>query len=129
MYCSGCGFQVENQAVFCSQCGRSTAQNQPQLQPTPAQPKRSNPGLGFGISSLIIGILTLSYGFIDYDGISSGGYSYIYYSEIGLLLIMSIVGVVFGGLATRVNNAVGKAGLGVSVAALLFTLFLAQYGG
>jgi uncharacterized membrane protein len=96
----------------------------------PYQKKQaSSSGLGLGVTSLVVGILTLSYAFIDYQGISSGTYGYIYYSEIGLLFVLSAAGIVFGSISTRAENAIGKAGLGVSIAAMLFTFFLGQFGG
>jgi hypothetical protein len=106
----------------------TTPANQPAMLP-PYQRKQGNPGLGFGITSLIISILTLSYAFTDYQGISSGQYGYIYESEIGLLFILSAVGIVFGSISTKAQNAVGKSGLGISIAAMLFTFYLAQFGG
>lgn len=139
MYCSKCGNQVAVEAVFCSMCGAGTIQttqvsvgqqpHQSSVHQHPTSERKSNRGLGFGIASLIVGVLTLSYGFIDYDGIANGGYSYIFYSEIGLLLVMSIVGITFGGISTKSNNNVGKAGLIVSLSALVLTLFLSQFGG
>ncbi len=95
----------------------------------PCQRKQGNPGLGFGVTSLIISILTISYAFTDYQAISSGQFTYIYQSEIGLLFILSAVGIVFGSISTKAENAVGKSGLGISVAAMLFTLYLALFGG
>lgn len=143
MYCSSCGVQVADQASFCSSCGKPTAissapaptyappyaSTQPPMLPPYQKKPATNAGLGFGITSLIVGILTLSYAFIDYQGISSGSYGYIYFSEIGLLFILSAVGIVFGSISTRAENAIGKGGLGVSIAAMLFTFYLAQFGG
>ena len=91
--------------------------------------QKTNSGLGLGITSIIIGVLTLGYAFTDWQGVSSGMYGYIYYSEIGLLLMMSAVGIVFGSISTKAENGAGKAGLGISLLALLFTFFLAQFGG
>ena len=95
----------------------------------PYQKKAPNSGVGFGVTSLIIGILTLSYAFIDFQSINSGEYGYIYFSEIGLLFILSVVGIIFGSISARAENSIGKGGLAVSIFALLFTFYLAQFGG
>ena len=95
----------------------------------PYQKKASNQGLGLGITSLIIGVVTLVFAFIDLGGINSGDYGYILQSEIGLLFLMSVAGITFGGISARAENPVGRAGLTLSIGALLFTFYLAQFAG
>ena len=143
MYCSSCGTQIAEQSAFCSSCGKAngsisptaTASNQqsqvaqPEMLPPYQRKKAANNGLGLGVSSLVVGVLTLSYAFIDYQGISSGAYGYIYFSEIGLLFFLSALGIVLGSVSARAENSVGKGGLGVSIAAMLFTVYLSQFGG
>jgi hypothetical protein len=93
----------------------------------PYQKKAANKGLGLGITSLIIGVVTLIFGFIDLNGINSGNYGYILQSEIGLLFVLSLTGITFGGISAREENSVGRSGLTLSIGALLFTFYLAQF--
>lgn len=95
----------------------------------PYQKKASNQGLGLGITSLIIGVVTLVFAFIDLAGIDSGDYAYIFLSEIGLLFLMSVAGITFGGISARAENAVGRAGLILSIGALFFTFYLTRFAG
>ena len=77
-FCQNCGTQVSDGAAFCANCGTPVAAasqaavnqpavNQPVFQPI-AQPvvmvKPKAPGRGFGISSMVLGIIGLIYGFI-----------------------------------------------------------------
>lgn len=73
-FCSKCGFQLEDEATFCSRCGtyvatqpQSDIQIHNQVYP-PVQPYANNmqvkpkiPGRGFGIASMVLGIIGLVY--------------------------------------------------------------------
>jgi hypothetical protein len=83
--------------------------------------------LGLGIAGLILGILSLGYGLSDFAAISDGTYSYILLEEIGILAIMSILGIAFGAVATGRKSILGLWGLVLSVLALLLTFFLSQF--
>lgn len=142
MFCTNCGLKMEKVGRFCASCGTSTEASSVQVPPVvqtpppsyppmlpPYQKKASNQGLGLGITSLIIGVVTLVFAFIDLAGIDSGDYAYIFLSEIGLLFLMSVAGITFGGISARAENAVGRAGLTLSIGALLFTFYLTRFAG
>lgn len=141
MFCSKCGKSAATDAQFCASCGAKLVssqqvQSQPFTQSEPAaaafnmppmQIQKSKSGLGFGIAGLVLGILALAYGFSDYAAVTDGSYSYILYEEIGILAILSILGIVFGGVSTSRKSPIGMWGLVLSTLALLFTFFLSQY--
>ena len=141
MFCSKCGRPASTEAQFCASCGAKLSSNQqvhtqqfaqpevvtPAYQvPTVPAPKGKS-GLGLGIAGLILGILSLGYGLSDFAAISDGTYSYILLEEIGILAIMSILGIAFGAVATGRKSILGLWGLVLSVLALLLTFFLSQF--
>lgn len=71
-YCNNCGTQVSENAKFCENCGKSiNAQYYTQPQHTQQYPQYQYvqyvrpkvPGRGYGISSMILGIIGLLYAF------------------------------------------------------------------
>ena len=141
MFCSKCGKSATTDAQFCSSCGSKLASSQqvqthqfaqhepaaPLYNATPTMPAKQKSGLGLAIAGLILGILALGYGLSDFAAISDGTYSYILLEEIGILSIMSILGIVFGAVATVRKSILGLWGLVLSILAMLLTLFLTQY--
>ena len=63
-FCSSCGAQMEDTSAFCLQCGaQRVASTQPPLYPQPVYyVKPRIPGRGFGITSMVLGIIGLAYG-------------------------------------------------------------------
>lgn len=55
-FCRNCGKQIDDNVLFCSFCGTSTRINQPVMYIKP-----KTPGRGFGISSMVLGIIGLVY--------------------------------------------------------------------
>lgn len=77
MFCKNCGRQLDDGAAFCTGCGAPAAPStQPQTQPQPlyVQPqvvyvqKPKTPGRGFGITSMVLGIIG---GFYSIGGIAA----------------------------------------------------------
>ena len=150
MFCPNCGKPVPLESRFCASCGTQLPNNEPEnlhkFVTSPANPtetylpyepnsmdnkqdKQDKQGLGFGVAGLIVGILALVIGFFDYSLLGNGTYGYILESEIGILTIISIIGIVFGSISTSKKSSIGTWGLVVSILALLFTFFLAQFSG
>lgn len=67
-FCSNCGTALVENSTFCHICGKNVKAVQqpvqPQAQPvyqTPTKEKQKVPGRGFGISSMVLGIVGLLY--------------------------------------------------------------------
>lgn len=154
-FCSSCGAQMDDNAVFCLNCGAQKAAPaqapvQPQApvqapayqqpvyqqpvyqQPVYQQPmyvKPKIPGRGFGISSLVLGIIGLVYGFIfmidviamldsywfDFDYILEG-----MIVPLIIFSVLSILSVSFGaaGFNRGYRNGVCKSGLVLGIIGL-----------
>lgn len=63
-FCSSCGSRLEDHAAVCLSCGaQRVATTQPPLYPQPVYYIRPKvPGRGFGITSMVLGIVGLAYG-------------------------------------------------------------------
>ena len=68
-FCQKCGNQIPDGTAFCANCGAPVAAasqaavNQPVVQPI-VMVKPKIPGRGLGISSMVLGIIGLIYGFL-----------------------------------------------------------------
>lgn len=113
MYCTNCGKEVNDNAVICVNCGvpvrgayNPYASQPPYAQPfsrIPVEPKRVN---GFGITGLVLGILSFFMG--------------VYFCIFPILgLVFSIIGT---SLRKKFNscNGLAIAGLVLSILTLLF---------
>jgi uncharacterized membrane protein len=141
LFCPKCGKSATTDAQFCAACGAQLPVNQQVQTPrvatpetampsqtfTPMPPPASNAGLGLGIAGLVFAVLTLAFGFYDFASWSSGLYDYIAVEEIGLLAIMSLLGIIFGAVSAAKKSAVGSCALSLSIFGFLLTMFLSQY--
>ncbi len=141
MFCPKCGKSATTDAQFCAACGAQLPVNQPVQTPrvatpetampsqtfTPMPPPASNSGLGLGITGLIFAVLALGFGIYDYLSWTSGLYSYIELVEIGLLGVMSILGIIFGAISAGMKSSLGSWALSLSIFGFLLTLYLSQY--
>jgi hypothetical protein len=141
VFCPKCGKSATVEAQFCAACGNQLPVNQQVATPrvadtdsaaptpswTPVPPPASNAGLGLGITGLIFAVLSLGFGIYDFAAWTSGLYSYIELAEIGLLGVMSILGIIFGAISAGMKSLLGSWALSLSIFALLLTLYLSQY--
>jgi hypothetical protein len=141
MFCSKCGRPASTEAQFCASCGNQLPVNQqvatprvPSTEsaaPTPSWASvpapSSNAGLGLGITGLIFAVLSLGFGIYDFAAWTSGLYSYVELAEIGLLGVMSILGVIFGAISAGMKSSLGSWALSLSIVALLLTFYLSQF--
>lgn len=141
MFCTKCGKSATADAQFCAGCGAQLQVNQQVQTPsvatpetampsqtfTPIPPPASNAGLGLGITGLIFAVLSLGFGVYDYVSWTSGLYSYIDLAEIGLLGVMSILGIIFGAISAGMKSSLGSWALSLSIFGFFLTLYLSQY--
>lgn len=160
-YCRECGAQLTEQAKFCAKCGVPTGninqeeqsqsqQNQEQSsqaqqgqQPQqPQQPvvqyvKPKIPGRGFGIASMVLGIIGLVYSISSLDTATEiannfgNDYFGMYYdiafnigAIIGILIfsVLSILALIFSGSARKrgYRNGVSTSGLVMGIIGVIF---------
>ncbi len=106
-FCQKCGTQIPAGTSFCANCGAPVAAaSQPVVQPI-AQPvvmvKPKIPGRGLGISSMVLGIIGLIYGFIfavsipelleDLDSIRYVDFSEFFESLLPGIILMSVLSI------------------------------------
>jgi hypothetical protein len=96
----------------------------PSSAPSASTPNRGN---GLGVTGLVFALLASGFGIYDLASWSSGLYSYVDVTEIGLLFMMSLLGIVFGAIGTAQKSRVGSWALSLSIFSLLLTFYLAQY--
>lgn len=63
-FCTNCGTELQNGATFCTNCGTPAAGVQPNVVQPMVFVKPKIPGRGFGISSMVLGIIGLVYSFV-----------------------------------------------------------------
>lgn len=141
MFCPKCGKSATAEAQFCAACGNQLPVNQQVTTPrtpsaesatptpswTPLPAPASNAGLGLGITGLIFAVLALGFGIYDLVSWASGLYSYVDLAEIGILGVMSILGIVFGAISAGMKSSLGSWALSLSIFGILLTLYLSQY--
>lgn len=99
MFCTSCGRAGGTGDEFCASCGHRMPLSQPssntsqapyqfQPNPRPVNSQVSKQGLGFGIASLVLGVVSVCFVLADFGLLSSGDYQYIFYSEIGFLFFL-----------------------------------------
>jgi hypothetical protein len=141
VFCSKCGQAATAEAQFCVECGNQLTASQqiaitsvaatdsaapaPSWAPVPAP--ASNAGLGLGVIGFIFAVLSLGIGIYDYASWTSGLYSYIDVAEIGLLGVISILGIIFGAISSAKKSTLGTWALSLSIFGLLLTFYLSQY--
>jgi hypothetical protein len=108
MYCSKCGKQVEDGAMFCSGCGAALQNNQN----IPVSNENTKKGAGMAIASLVLGIIGIIAWIIPIIGLPIGIVALV----LGILGIkrsskgMSIAGIVLAVIClvlTIINSAIG----------------------
>jgi hypothetical protein len=127
MYCSKCGGLLVPGAAFCPSCGQQSAVNPTVQQQYLANPKSRSKN-GIGITSIVFGSLALVFGLSDYGNIQTGSFDYVYSSEIGILFLAGVAGLILGIISSRATNKPGRVGLVISAVSLLVTFVLASYG-
>lgn len=127
-FCPKCGNVVADGSMFCNHCGNPI--NVQYVQPVqPVQPvqyyvKPKIPGRGFGISSMVLGIIGLFYGFVFLMALTDIPY---YAAEsmlpsVLMFSVLSILAVCFGAAARNrgYNNGICKSGLTMGIIGLCF---------
>jgi len=106
-YCSNCGNQISDQAVFCSRCGfvvNTNVYNSPLTNNPFTNPPVQN---GYATASMVLGILGVVFGAIFYAAIP-----------------LNIIGLVFGVKSRKISiNGKGTAGLVLSIIGLPLSVF------
>ncbi len=95
MFCPNCGTPANEDQTCCAKCGTVlTTQAAPFRQPAPVR----TPGLGLGITSMVLGIVSLALFCVIY-----------------LAIPCAIVGVVLGGIAlSKAKKANAKSGMAIA---------------
>lgn len=159
-YCRECGAQLTEQAKFCTKCGVPTGninqeeqsqsqqnqeqssqaqqgQQQQQQQPVVQYVKQKIPGRGFGIASMVLGIIGLVYSISSLDTATEiannfgNDYFGMYYdiafgigAIIGILIfsVLSILALIFSGSARKrgYRNGVSTSGLVMGIIGVVF---------
>ena len=159
-FCCECGAQLTEQAKFCTKCGVPTGninqeeqsqsqqnqeqssqaqqgQQQQQQQPVVQYVKPKIPGRGFGIASMVLGIIGLVYSISSLDTATEiannfgNDYFGMYYdiafnigAIIGILIfsVLSILALIFSGSARKrgYRNGVSTSGLVMGIIGVIF---------
>lgn len=146
-FCTHCGTAVEDADRFCSNCG-TPLRTQPQQAPThPQAPiaqqpvvKPKIPGRGFGISSMVLGIVGLVNALSALERSSFVGSGFYYYEifsqiiSICVVSVLSILATTFAVCAVKrgYNTNIGKSGfimgiIGLCIYALSIILAVVLY--
>jgi hypothetical protein len=121
--CPFCAESIKLEAIICRYCGKTLQPSTPSF--VSSNSKIPNQGIGLSLSSLILGVIGVVFGLIDYGGLQDGTYSFLNDQEIGTLGIVSLtaVGLGIGAAAKRQRIWVGA--LVVSIFSLLIMLVVA----
>lgn len=71
-YCKNCGNELKEGADICLKCGKIIEKEPTYSNTTPTTHKVSKKGLGFAITSLVLGIIAITWTFIMLVGIEMG---------------------------------------------------------
>ncbi len=132
-FCQNCGTQLSDGASFCANCGTAVATaSQPTVNQTVVQPiaqpvvmvKPKIPGRGFGISSMVLGIIGVVYGFILLINTAN----FMDTEQLPLILVyssLSILSLCFAPAAFKrgYRNGVSISGLFMGIIGVAFFLF------
>jgi hypothetical protein len=127
MYCSNCGKERIEKAKFCQSCGSEfergaaiTTESNLAVQPRKA-------GRGFAITGIVLGSIALAVLFVDFALIGSGLYEYVLPEEIGFLILVSVLGLVFSILSLLQKHKLATLATVLTGSALFLTFALATY--
>lgn len=108
--CTNCGAELEDNAVFCDECGAKQETYQPVYQNQAATVPKSN--TGFGIASLVLGIIAVC--------------------TLGMWFVPEILGLVFGIITLKNEQAkhgMAKAGVILSVISIVVLILVFVLAG
>lgn len=131
-FCRQCGTEIPNEAVFCNNCGAPVNSVQPLVYVKPKVP-----GRGFGISSMVLGIIGLVYSFmfsvgmpsmieeLASESVSVGPESFL--PSIIMLAVMPVLSLCFSPAAIKrgYKNGVSISGLIMGAIALIGYIYIA----
>ncbi|MBR5280513.1 MAG: zinc-ribbon domain-containing protein [Clostridia bacterium] len=116
MFCMNCGTELKPDTIFCHNCGTKVITNM-QEAPTPIEVQSTiskNSGRGFGIASLVLGIVSLA---LSFQGSIAP-------------CICGILGIIFGAIGMGISKKAGvrnrcaTAGLILSIIGVSVTLLV-----
>ena len=115
-YCSKCGKEAMEEAIVCTGCGC------PFNDPPSIQYKKIIPGRGFGISSMVMGILGVLYGFTALNSV----YTMPEYTSIstGLPIILAVLALVFGSISRNRGYKKGQEKAGIVLGVVSLALYI-----
>lgn len=131
MFCTECGKGLPTESAhFCPSCGSpQAAPSIPQAVPhefVATEPVVRKSGQGMGTAGLITGIIGLVFGLYDYN-LLQGTFDYLVPEEIGILFILSALGVAFSSVGVSRKSTLGTWGLVISLLSLFLTFYLASF--
>ncbi len=139
VFCSNCGQQIDDQQRFCPNCGAPTQPSGQapvyfaQPQPVMYAIKPKIPGRGFGITSMVLGIIGLVYSviaFVEALVLINADYRYVEDaagSVVGVSVvysILSILALIFGCCARGRQYKNGISASGITMGSIGITLYL-----
>jgi len=115
-------------AQFCQSCGTAVGESSISQPAAEAVNKNTTQGQGLAITGIVLGAIALVLALLDIIFIWSGEYDYITAEEVGLLFLLSVVGLVFSILALAKKNSLASTATALSGSALFVVLALTIYG-
>lgn len=143
-YCRICGAEMPEDAMFCMKCGTKVVQSvdscqqpQPVYQPIPQQPantlqpENKKSGLGFAISSMVLGIIGLIYGFIFffiYVSVPFGATAFMFMMIFGGVSLLALIFSIIARKRGR-KNGFSKTGMITGIIGISFYAFTTVVSG
>ena len=82
---------------------------------------------GLGVTSIVLSSLALFFGLSDLGNLQNGTYAYVYSSEVGLLFIGDVAGLVLGLVSFKSKSNLGRIGLIITGISFFVTFSLTRY--
>jgi hypothetical protein len=92
-----------------------------------SSPSTSGQKNGLGVTSIVLSSLALFFGLSDYGSLHNGTYAYVYSSEVGLLFMGDVAGLVLGLVSFKSKSNLGRIGLILAGLSFFVTFSLARY--